>query len=350
MQFQRSGTPAIGVIYDFDAGGGVDGALALAMLYAMEGKGEARILSTSTSRASLRSAAFCDALARFFSAAPAGGAGGFQRTAAIGMADGPKPEGDTPALQAVLDRKTADGKAVYSSGIAKPNDTADPVALIRNAMTAQNDGNCVVVMAGPATNLARVLALPDGADWIKRKVKFLVAAVSSFPEGRPDAAIAADVAAAQHVFAAWPGPIVAVGAEVGAAMPFPGESIGKDFSWAQDHPIVDAYRANRAMPYDAPAQAMAAVLYAVHPDGYFRVSEPGTITVAGDGSVRFKGAADGRHRYLMVDASQKDAISAQYVALASAKPVPRAGRGRGFQNQNQNQQAPPKAPDPIKKQ
>ena len=42
------------------------------------------------------------------------------------------------------------------------------------------------------------------------------------------------------------------------------------------------------MPYDAPAPALAAVLYAVHPDdGYFTLSEPGTISVLDDGRTQF---------------------------------------------------------------
>ena len=45
----------------------------------------------------------------------------------------------------------------YSRGIHKLNDTADPVAVIRNALSAQFDQNAVVVMAGPATNLVRLL-------------------------------------------------------------------------------------------------------------------------------------------------------------------------------------------------
>ena len=52
---------------------------------------------------------------------------------------------------------------------------------------------------------------------------------------------------------------------VGDAVPFPDEAIEKDFAWSEAHPIADAYRAHRPMPYDASTTAMAAVFYAVRP-------------------------------------------------------------------------------------
>ena len=43
-----------------------------------------------------------------------------------------------------------------------------------------------------------------------------------------------------------------VGAEVGEALPYPGASIESDLSWSTAHPVGDAYRAFKPMPYDAP--------------------------------------------------------------------------------------------------
>jgi hypothetical protein len=83
------------------------------------------------------------------------------------------------------------------------------------------------------------------------------------------------------------------------------------------------------MPYDAPAPALAAVLYAVHPDeDYFKLSDPGTIGVLDDGRTRFTPSADGKHRYLIGDPAQKERIMSLYTAMVSAPPAPRPGRGR----------------------
>jgi hypothetical protein len=337
MQFQGQVKPPVGIVFDSDLGNGVDAALALALLYGLEGKGEARLVSNSTSMSNLKSAAFADVLATFYA----------RPGPPIGMAGNGNLAGDTAVLKAVLEKTTADGMPAYSRGINKLNDTADPAALIRNAMTAQYDENCMVVLAGPATNLAKAMDLPDFPDLVKRKVKLLALAAGSYPDGRADFRIRADVAAAKRLLSEWPTPIVAVGTEVGAGLPFPGSSIEKDFAWAPAHPIVDAYRADRSMPYDAPAPAMAAVLYAVRPDGYFKLSAPGMIGVAEDGRTRFTPAVDGPHRYLAIDPAQKERVIRTYAELASAKPVPRqTPRFRNIQKKD----AAPAPPEPVKQQ
>jgi hypothetical protein len=334
MQFQQ-GKPAIGVVFDSDLGSGVDAALALALLYGLEGKGEARVVSVSTTRSNLKSAAFGEVLARFYAGPPAeAGTVAFARPLApIGMAGDSSLAGDTAVLRAVIGKKTAEGAPAWPHSIDRLNDTADPVALIRNALTAQNDANCVVALAGPATNLVGAMDLPGVLDLISRKVNLLALAAGAYPDGRADARMKADVAAAKRLLARWPTPIVAVGTEVGDALPFPGSSIEKDFAWAPAHPLVDAYRAGGSMPYDAPAPSLAAALYAVRPDGYFKLSAPGEIGVLEDGRTRFTPAADGRHRYVVVDPEQKEKVIQAYVELASAKPAPR--RNQRFRpNQN----------------
>ena len=56
-----------------------------------------------------------------------------------------------------------------------------------------------------------------------------------------------------------------------------------------------------------------------------------TITVLDDGRTRFAPAADGKHRYLIVDPAQKERITTLYTAMVSAPPAPRPQRGRGAQ-------------------
>ncbi len=322
MQFGGQ-KPSLGVVFDCDMGSAGD-ALALAMLFGFQGKNEARVISVSIARSSLAAAAFTEALTRFYLGEPGPfGPGNLP----IGVAEGGKLHDDPPIATTVLARQTVDGKPQYPRTIEKWNDTADPAALIRNAYSAQFDQNAVTVLAGPATNLMALMALPDAKELIGRKSRYLVTALGTFPEGPPDPAALADVAAAQALFAEWPVPIVAVGTEVGAALPFPGASIEKDFAWSPAHPVVDAYRAAKAMPYDAVSPALAAALYAVRPqETYFKLSEPGTLSVQNDGRVRFAPSPGGKHKYLIVDPAQKDRVMAAYTELASTKPVPRRAR------------------------
>ncbi|MGC4053830.1 MAG: nucleoside hydrolase [Paludibaculum sp.] len=352
MQFSGLSKPPIGVVFDSALGDGIDDVLALALLYALEGKSETRVVSTSTTKSSLRSAMFAEALTRFLMGPPpprptSGVFAGFQRPVpAIGMADNGKLAQDTPVLQAVLDKKNDQGEPLYPRAIARLNETADPAALIRNALTAQNDENCLVLLAGPATNLVAMMALPGSLDLIRTKVKTLLLAWGGFPSGSPDPNVKADPASARQLLATWPGPILAVGSEVGTAIPFPGESLGKDFAWSTAHPIVDAYLAYHAQPFDAPASALAAALYSIRPDSGFTSSAPGALSVAEDARVRFAPGAGGKHSYLLADAARKAEIQRIYVELVSAKPVARPMRRRTQEKKDEVPAAPAKPSDP----
>jgi len=318
--------PPLGVVFDCDMGN-VGSALALAMLFGFQGKNESRVISVSISRSSLAAAAFTEVLTRFYLGEPGPfGPGNLP----IGVTEGGKLTGDPPMAAPVLARQTPEGKPQYPRSIRKWNDTAEPDALIRNAYSAQYDQNAVTVLAGPATNLAATLALPGARDLVAQKSRYLVAALGAFPDGPPDLSATADLAAAKTLFTEWPGPIVAAGTEIGAACPFPGDSIDKDFAWSPAHPVADAYRAAKPMPYDAAAPALAAVLYAVRPrETYFKLSDPGTLSVGGDGRVLFKPSPDGKHKYLIADPAQKDRVLAAYTELASTHPVPRRSFRQG---------------------
>jgi purine nucleosidase len=314
--------PPIGIALEGELATRIDAAMAIAMLNGLSARGEARVISLSVSRTSLKAAQFVDVVASFYSGRPAGG------STMVGMPDGPVPIGDAPALAAILATRGADGSRPYTSNIASLIDTADNAVLIRNVLLAQNDDNASIVLAGPASGLARLISLNGARPQVAAKVRHLVVAVGAYPSGPADAAIRSDIAAARKVFADWPTPIVAVGPDVGAAIAYPGASIQRDFTWSPAHPIADAYRAYKAMPYDAPATALAAALFAVHPDeNLFKLSEPGTITVLDDGRTQFAAGAAGTHRYLVVDPAQSARVAKIYTDMVSAQPAPRPGRG-----------------------
>src|ERR1017187_6575130 len=263
MQFPSQSKPPVGIVFDADLGNTIDDALALAMLYGFQGKNESRVLSVSTTKSSLAAAIFADVLVRFYTGEP----GPFAPAIPIGLSLSGNMSAPNPMLDAVA------GNPKFARNIVKMNDTADPVALIRNALSAQFDRNAIVLLTGPATNLAGLLALPGAPRLIAQKVRYLVVAA--------DALTMSDIPAAKRLFAEWPTPVVIAPAELGDALPFPAAAIDRDFAWSDAHPLVAAYRAFRPMPYHAPALAMAAALYAVRPqENYFQLSGPGTVTVA----------------------------------------------------------------------
>ena len=327
MQLFDKGKPPVGVVLDCNMGRGIDDALALALLYGLEAKNEARMVSVSVSNSNLNAAAYVDAVMRFYSNAPTSGPfAGFSRTLPVGLRAG-KPMEEAEFLDGPLSKKKPDGSPVYSRTIHSVNDTAEVPALIRNALTSQYDGNCVVVLTGPATNLAKALGLAGVKELISQKVRMLCVAGGAYPDGPAEFNFKSDVAAARKLFAEWPSPIVALGAEAAGQLKFPASSIESAFTWSPAHPIVDAYRAYKPMPYDAPAGDMAAVLYAVRPqEGWFKLSDTGTIGVLDDGRAKFTAGAGGQHRYLIFDLAQSEKLVKAFTELASARPAVRGPR------------------------
>ena len=311
------GRQAAGAFYDTDFST-IDSLLAVSLLYGLQNKNDCRVAIITMSRPNLAVAGFADAVERFYH----GPAGNFSQLPPIGMrTDGPPGE-TSAAFTAPFQKKKADGTAVYKNQVRTIIDTGDPITLIRNYLEAQRDQNAFFILSGPASNLAAALAFPGLKALIAAKVKYLVVAGGAFPDGPPEEHVRADIAAAGKIFAEWPTPIVASGTEVGAALEFPGASIDKQFAQAvPDNPVADAYRAYQPMPYDTPAGAMAAALYAARPqEGYFKLSDSGTIKVDEQGRTSFVPGEKGNHRYLIADSAQKEKILSAYVELASAKP------------------------------
>jgi hypothetical protein len=294
-------TQPVALLFDSSLDEGIDQVLSLAMALALDSRREARLAGLSISRNSLETAAFAELMIRFYRGEQPGSAPG-RATSPVGMFDG---EAVTPAprtISAVVDRIGPEGEPFYPRSVGKLNDTADPVAVLRNALSAQQDQHAVVVLAGPAVNLLGLMALPEGSELVRTKVRALV--VSSAPGS----------AGVAGLVESWPGPVVWAGDDLN--LRYPARAIEEDFVWAPNHPVVDAWRAagNRT---DVPAHAMAAVLYAVHPDeGYFDLSVPASGQTAG----RLTTNAAGRERALQ---TIRELVSAM-------PPEPRRGGRGGF--------------------
>lgn len=299
--------PVPGVVFDTSMEDNIDRVLGLAMILAHAAKNEARLISLSISRNNLKIASFADMMVRFSGTSPT-----------IGMHEKGAASTALPAmLSAPLDKQTAEGRPVYNRVVQKLIDTADPVALIRNGLTAQQDGNAVVVLAGAPVNLLGLLALPTSQALIQKKVRLLTIAAPF-----------EDAPGFNKLLAEWPSPVVIADDTIGPIYPFPGESIGKDFEWAPNHPLVDAYKAAKTMPYDAPATTMAAVLHSVQPqENYFKLSDPVTATILANGRAEYTPNPQGKHRHLIPDESQKERVIQTFRQLVSAKPPERRGRG-----------------------
>jgi purine nucleosidase len=309
------GKQPIGVVYNTSMNR-PDAALALAELWAFEGKREAHVGSVCVVGAGLAAAVFCDMVARVYQLGPPRNA---NQTLPVGLAAiNPLPE-DPPMVKPAVEKKDEKGAARYTHSINKVSDTSLAEAVLRNGVIF--NAEAAVVLSAPATYLAKSLDLLGVKELYKARVKRLVIVDTGAPQ--------LDVAAMRRILAEWPTPIFYCGKEVGATLPFPGAAIETGFAWAPAHPVVDAYLAYQMMPYDTPAYDLAAVHYAVHPDsGFFELSEAGSVAVADNGEMKFV-PGDGNVRSLVVDPAKKTDTVAALVAIATAKPAPPPQRFRG---------------------
>ena len=246
----------------------------------------------------------------------------------IGMVRNGKTPEDGNFIRAVAERKVG-GKFVYPRNLKSGADAPEAVGLLRRTLAAQPDGSVVIVSVGFMTNLARLLdSLPDkdsplnGMDLVKHKVRLYVMMAGAYePSAGAEYNVYIDADASRKVFEQWPAPIVASGYEIGVAIPYPAQSIEKDFGYVANHPIAEAYRVFDKMPYDRPTWDLTAVLYAIRPDrGYFGLSPQGRITLDDKNVTHFTPDESGKHRILSVTPEQIIRVREALTWLASAPP------------------------------
>ena len=277
MQFPGQQKPPLGVVY-LTTMSRPDSALALALLHGYEGKREARVGAVAVIGSGLGAAQFCDAVGLFY--AGPGSLSNSNRVLPVGLA----ASGQLPPVSA-MGKVAADLRRTVN----EVSDTSEVLALIRNALTAQADGNVVIVLSAAPDYLLRELSLAGVKQLIAAKVKSLV--IVELPALQNSDAMC-------KLRADWPTPIVTIDPSIGDSVLYPAASIEKDFT--QPHPVVDAYRAYKPMPYDAPSYDMAGMLYAIHPELAFW-SKQGNKVVH--------------------DPAQKDTLLKVYIEIASANPV-----------------------------
>ena len=224
-------------------------------------------------------------------------------------------------IQVPAERKKADGSLIYPRRLMNGSDAPEAVGLIRGILAAQKDNDVTLVQVGFSTNLARLLDTPADRELVARKVRLLSVMAGAFPAGKPEYNVKTDIPSARKLFAEWPTPIVASGYEIGLSILYPAASIERDFRYIPDHPVVDAYRAYKQMPYDRPTWDPTAALYAIRPNGgYFSLSPNGTISVDDEGRTHFQESRRGKHRYLIISEAQRAEVLKAMIELVSRRP------------------------------
>ena len=309
------------LIFDTDMGNDVDDAMALAVIHALETRGQCKLLAVTLTKDHPLAAEFVDAINTFYG------------------------RGDIP-IGAVRSGVTQEqGKFIGLAGEKRngtqryPHDLVggdmvpEATSLLRDVLAGQPDGSVVIAQVGFSTNLVRLLASgPDehsalsGPELVKKKVRLLSMMAGAFRpiENRTrhlEYNVAQDIPSARKVIDHWPTPIVISGFEIGIAIRYPHESIDRDYDYVADHPIAAAYRAYCAPGHDRPTWDLTSVLHGVFPDaGYFALSPPGRVVVKDDGYTVFEERKGGPHRYLIAEDRHVIQTREALVQLSSQPP------------------------------
>jgi hypothetical protein len=302
------------VIVDTDMFSDADDAGALATLFGLQVKGEARVIamgvSTRSSRPNLPANSWkCVAAIAAFYNSSAVPLGTVMPNTGTSVND---PDFTGPCAR------------MMPSGTPAPDNV---VNVYRRALAAQPDGSVVMTSIGFFGNLSALLnSAPDsisplsGRELIARKVKVLVSMAGGFPSSFGETNLSGDPAASQNVAANWPTKVVWSGYEIGDAV-HTGQTISR--THPSTSPVRVAYEAfvgagNWIYSYD-----LTAVYHAVRPDdNLLRENGPGTNNVASTGDNTWRSASGNQYYLTLSSATQLDAaIEALLDTLPSSAPA-----------------------------
>ncbi|HWD20324.1 MAG TPA: nucleoside hydrolase [Verrucomicrobiae bacterium] len=310
------GAAPVRIIFDTDMGNDVDDALALGLLHALQSRGQCELLAVTITKRDENAGPFVDAVNTFYG----------RPSIPVGYIGGTAEAGPSNYLAEVA--------AHFPHQLKRSSDAMPALPLLRKILARQPDGSVVLAQVGYFSNFAALLDTePDefsplnGRELVRRKVRLLAVMAGCFQESADlhhfrEFNVTQDIPAAQKLARTWPAPMVWSGYEIGIALPFPAASITQDFNYTPHHPLKEAYYAYRPPPHERPTWDLTAALYAVLPDrGFFDLSEPGTVTVEGDGFTRFTPKAGGRDRFLKLTAEEKIRTREALVELSSQPPA-----------------------------
>lgn len=270
------------VIFDTDITGDVDDVLALAMLHSLADRGQCEILAVTISKENPLAAPFVDAVNTFYG----------RPDIPIGVGEN-LPHRESKFLKLVEEKDGESFRYPHDIGVSKEPELAVP--LIRKTLEAAEDNSVAIIQVGLACNVAQLLESEGGKDLVEKKVDHLSVMAGAFEtingnNRHLEANVRNHIPSMQTLADQWPDSVPAIwsGFKIGISVPYPRESIAKDFDYVDHHIVKEAYLLHSGPNHDRPTWDLTSVLYSVFPDrGYFDFSPPGRVTVEDDSHTRF---------------------------------------------------------------
>jgi inosine-uridine nucleoside N-ribohydrolase len=134
-------------IYDTDIGNDIDDALALAIIHALESRGEAKLLAVTVTKDNAWPGPYVDLVNTSYG----------RRDIPIGTVRDGKTRDDGNYLRQICQ------SGVYPHRLLNGRSAHNAVQLLRRVFAAEQDGSVVIVQTSFCTNLARLMtSAPDG--------------------------------------------------------------------------------------------------------------------------------------------------------------------------------------------
>lgn len=304
------------LILDTDIGNDVDDALALAMIHALESRGEVKLLAVTITKDNRYAAPFVSLVNSFYG----------QPDVPIGVVHHGKTPQDAAMLRVPVEQKDAGGHYIFPRKIQDGSDAPGAVQLLQRILREQPDHSVSIAQIGFSTNLARLIQAPGGRDLVARKVKTLYLMAGNFSKPIPEFNVDTDPQSAAYLFAHWPTPMIFSDFNIGLVITFPYSAIARDFGYVAHHPIAEAYKIYVGKPVDHPDWDSTAVLEAIRPDrGYFNLSQPGDVKLGPKSTTIFVPDPHGNARYLILKPGEVSRLR-QLIATLVSQPPQRACR------------------------
>ena len=309
------------LIFDTDIGNDIDDVQAMGVIHSLQSRGACQLLAVTVTKDSELAAPFVDLINTFYR----------RGEIPIGVVrPGKTPE---PGKYLPMAAELKEGQFRYPHDLERSSDAPEAVALLRKTLAAQPDLSVTIAQVGFSTNLARLLdSKPDsasplsGVELVQKKVKLLSVMAGAFTPIDGNAHyceynVVNDIENCRKLADQWPTAVIWSGFEIGIALPYPSESILKDYSYVPDHPVSEAYRRYDPPPANRPTWDLTSVLFAVHPDrNYFDLSPKGKVVVEADGFTKFIPAEGGKHQFLKLTDQQRPRTLEALVQLSSQPP------------------------------
>lgn len=322
LSAQPSVSKPVKVIFDTDLGNDIDDTMALAMLHALQSRGEIEMLAITSTKDNAYVAPMISLVNTFYG----------RPEIPIGIADNKVTTDEGKYNRKVVEMTDANKLLCFPKNVDPTTALPDGVTLLRKTLAESPDESVVIIQVGFFSNLAKLLDTPGddfspltGMELVVKKVQYVSLMAGSFDSKyhreTAEYNVIKDIPAALKLIRQWPTKLVFSGFEVGMALHYPAASMLQDFEYVQYHPVKEAYRFYRGLENNQPTWDLNSVLYVARPDrGYFTLSPPGTVTMTENGITNFTPDPNGKHFYQIVDEKQIAMVRETLIQLTSEPP------------------------------